>query len=200
MANSTKLLIFTLVILSLSIVFVGCMPDFSFLDDGGGTTAYEHPGSASTTARTTAKTTAKTSVTYATSYYPGGSAYAIRDGEPGYTTIDGVTFFYLKITYPHDAISVYVEGSDYGNYVNRFMMSFDKQNWQLCSYGSDNKFSAYVSGNTVYVSYCSVTNCADPDAVLDDLIENVFGNNDYCSITVSNTIGDETGVAPGEVT
>ena len=62
MANSTKLLIFTLVILSLSIVFVGCMPDFSFLDDGGGTTAYEHPGSASTTARTTAKTTAKTSV------------------------------------------------------------------------------------------------------------------------------------------
>lgn len=116
--------------------------------------------------------------------------YYYKEGTPGYCTVDGITYFYMKYDIPSNMKSLKLCGKSYDTYQNVWRVSYDSENWKLYSdwkqgiaYGEKYQIEIdpYLS-STLYVSYCVVPKCSDPSSVLADLKANVFGNSNYYDV------------------
>ncbi|MBQ8141066.1 MAG: hypothetical protein IJ038_05160 [Clostridia bacterium] len=115
----------------------------------------------------------------------------VEVGSGGYKTIDGTTYFFVKYEIPDPTnVNINFNIVDYGNYEAVLRYSYNLTNWYIVE--EDVEGFAELPDTTseyLYVSYCAVTNCADPEAVLLDLRENVFTNDAYYSVIVSDVSG-----------
>lgn len=116
----------------------------------------------------------------------------VRVGEAGYKTIEDVTYFFVKYQLLDTESQGVCSGKDYGDYVCVFRYSYSLSGFNNITDGEFTLGRAgSVYGEYVYVSYCSVQNCENPDAVLDDLNKNVFSNEKYYSVEIYSGLGDE---------
>lgn len=131
--------------------------------------------------------------------------YTYREGTPGYITVDGITYFYMKYYIPPVMETLRVSGKGYGVYQNVFRYTItDLNNWYLCSdylpisvyddkyhLGLDTKYDKVIC-----ISYCAIQNCSDPSSVFQDLIDNVFSNTEYYDVCFDSLpkriLGDST--------
>lgn len=170
-------------------------------------------GNSGTTATPQQTTAAKT---YSTSVDSLG-AVEFLPVEYFYKTIDNVTYFYAAYEWAsatsyddyEGPSCVWYGAADYGTYSGVIRFSYDLQSFNLPSDmsgtvipGDDGGHYQYsfrnleAKGGKLYISYCSITNCSDPNGVLSDLIENVFNNKTYFSVIVTSSVGDEPGELP----
>ena len=117
----------------------------------------------------------------------------------GYSTVDGITYFFKKLTVPEEDVDFMMKEPDYYNifYDYRNVVSYFSYN-VVVSWSYDgiiwNDFSGWVANDdpnydaafmgeiaplsseylSVYVSYTYISNCTNPEFVLDDLKLNVF--------------------------
>lgn len=120
------------------------------------------------------------------------SDYAIRESGAGYKTIDNTTYFFMTEVFPSEYVggSINFSGDDFGDHNCIFRYSYDLKTFELCnSLSTPNQIAIGSSHDRVYLSYCSVTGCSDPDAVLDVLESNVFCNESYYKIWYLGGIG-----------
>lgn len=123
--------------------------------------------------------------------------YEVTSGAPGYKTIDGVTYFFIKCYVPnYPYCPMWYKCSSYGDYEAIMRYSNNLSSFRLIN-GVDMGNSAGLLfadfddalAGYCYISYCAISNCADPDAVLADLVTNVFDNTDYFEIRISTAAG-----------
>lgn len=168
-------------------------------------------GNSGTTATPQETTAAKT---YATTYNSVGGVEFLPVGY-FHKTIDGVTYFYAAYEWAPASSWADYEGpssvkyrvNDYGTYSGVIRFSYDLQFFNLPENMSgsisddDNGWKEYAfkdleaKGGKLYVSYCSITNCNNPDEVMSDLQANVFNDLSYFAITVGPS-SDEPGELP----
>ena len=120
------------------------------------------------------------------------SDYELRESGAGYKTIDNTTYFFMTEVFPSEYVggSINFSGDDFGDHNCIFRYSYDLKTFELCSSLSTlNQIGIGASYDRVYLSYCSVTGCSDPDAVLDVLESNVFGNESYYKVWYLGGIG-----------
>lgn len=113
--------------------------------------------------------------------------YINEETKTGYSRLANVTFFF-KVIEPEERFCdlhgmvetptyLNVSMKSYGMYDINMRYSYDGQIWS--SFGYYNEETASWEGTadlnkTIYVSYTSVTDCANPSAVLEELNVNVF--------------------------
>lgn len=176
MKNSTALFLSVLILITLAISFVS----LSLPED---------------TNKDAAKTTEKPSVTTTVT-----DTGLVMDGNIGYKTIDGMTYFF-KVLYPNsNQKNCYMFINSYGSYVAQPYISWNPVSFRHpaeCSgyvdYGNCVKIESGVShSDAIYVCYTAIPNCSDPAAILADLKENVFSNDDYYYVSFLDPVGEST--------
>ena len=83
----------------------------------------------------------------------------------------------------------------------RFKVSYDGRTWTLLSELCDLDFPNFAiptGVNSIYISYCTISDCEDPEAVLNELDLKVFNNKNYYNVYLSQAIGDVPEETPGE--
>ncbi len=127
--------------------------------------------------------------------------------QTGYATVSGVTYFfkiinksstesYFTVLYkniqPYSSYLTYKTCSSCGQNLPKLYVSWDLTSWQMPSYEYCNGGNSYFEGNCntpIYVAYCFISGCTNPDLVLEDLNQNVFSNESMFKYNLVNAFG-----------
>ena len=121
--------------------------------------------------------------------------YINTSTQTGYRTVAGVTYFFKVISAAKQSDGSY-------RYVVVYPSHFHSYSgYELCvawsddsiTFGnranSDSAFSYAVINEVGYLSYTAISNCANPDYVLEELNQNVFFDEDMFSYSIADAAG-----------
>lgn len=179
------ILIAVAVILCTSLALSACVPKLDVSTSTSKTTNSEN-SQTTESAKDTEATTVKPAETD-----QWGNIFA-KEGAAGYKKIDNITYFYVAYDFPSVYDNLQYSFNAYGSYEVIPRYSYNLTSWNLIVDDVDEGVSTLgrpSAPGMIYISYCSISNCSDPDSVLLDLKNNVFSNSAYYSVLLTEASG-----------